>query len=280
MLSEAWRSRSAEEDQRFKAWAEEERLDRERGQVTCHRNPSGPLVSTSQLGRVVVDYLKILLRCSPVATDDGPIELLNAILSIAGDVQGGQHQTEDTMAVDEDEAVMVSSMPVHIARIATPPAAEPEDAGSSPLTDAEYFLAWFNDKTGGLGGLPILTTVDVRKMLGAEGAGQHSVLRSLPRVEPQQHIMGPQTLTAIMANISNHAEPGEDLDWTKLSDPRERKRLQSVISSRKYNRKQRLAAEEVVAANAQVQQDTVCLAGPAAEAGDSLLHGNMSSLFE
>ena len=45
-----------------------------------------------------------------------------------------------------------------------------------------------------------------------------------------------------MADITNSAEPGEDLDWTKITEPRERKRLQNIINGRKY-RERRLAAE-------------------------------------
>jgi chromatin structure-remodeling complex subunit SFH1 len=45
-----------------------------------------------------------------------------------------------------------------------------------------------------------------------------------------------------MADITNYAEPGEDLDWTKITEPRERKRLQNIINGRKY-RERRLAAE-------------------------------------
>jgi chromatin structure-remodeling complex subunit SFH1 len=45
-----------------------------------------------------------------------------------------------------------------------------------------------------------------------------------------------------MADIINYAEPGEDLDWTKITEPRERKRLQNIINGRKY-RERRLAAE-------------------------------------
>ena len=45
-----------------------------------------------------------------------------------------------------------------------------------------------------------------------------------------------------MADIVNYAEPGEDLDWTKVTEPRERKRLQNIINGRKY-RERRLAAE-------------------------------------
>ena len=48
--------------------------------------------------------------------------------------------------------------------------------------------------------------------------------------------------TAISADIRNHTEPGEDLDWTKVSDPTERKRLQGIIGGRKYRERQ-LAAQ-------------------------------------
>lgn len=51
-----------------------------------------------------------------------------------------------------------------------------------------------------------------------------------------------QISASTMADIINYAEPGEDLDWTKVSEPRERKRLQNIINGRKY-RERRLAAE-------------------------------------
>jgi chromatin structure-remodeling complex subunit SFH1 len=51
-----------------------------------------------------------------------------------------------------------------------------------------------------------------------------------------------QISASTLADIVNYAEPGEDLDWTKISEPRERKRLQNIINGRKY-RERRLAAE-------------------------------------
>ncbi|KAI6809772.1 SNF5-domain-containing protein [Hortaea werneckii] len=51
-----------------------------------------------------------------------------------------------------------------------------------------------------------------------------------------------QISASTMADIVNYAEPGEDLDWTKITEPRERKRLQNIINGRKY-RERRLAAE-------------------------------------
>ena len=45
-----------------------------------------------------------------------------------------------------------------------------------------------------------------------------------------------------MADITNYAGAGEGLDWTKITEPRERKRLQNIINGRKY-RERRLAAE-------------------------------------
>ncbi|KAK3716339.1 Chromatin structure remodeling complex protein sfh1 [Vermiconidia calcicola] len=51
-----------------------------------------------------------------------------------------------------------------------------------------------------------------------------------------------QISASTMADIVNYAEPGEDLDWTKVTEPRERKRLQNIINGRKY-RERRLAAE-------------------------------------
>ncbi|KAF4549523.1 SNF5 / SMARCB1 / INI1-like protein 2 [Elsinoe fawcettii] len=42
--------------------------------------------------------------------------------------------------------------------------------------------------------------------------------------------------------FEDYAVEGEDLDWTKVQDPRERKRLQNIINGRKY-RERRLAQE-------------------------------------
>ncbi|KAF2722591.1 hypothetical protein K431DRAFT_311581 [Polychaeton citri CBS 116435] len=53
-----------------------------------------------------------------------------------------------------------------------------------------------------------------------------------------------QISASTMADIVNYAEPGEDLDWTKITEPRERKRLQNIINGRKY-RERRLATEGV-----------------------------------
>ncbi|KAF2862671.1 SNF5-domain-containing protein [Piedraia hortae CBS 480.64] len=51
-----------------------------------------------------------------------------------------------------------------------------------------------------------------------------------------------QISSSTLADIKNYAEPGEDLDWTKIQEPRERKRLQNIINGRKY-RERRLHAE-------------------------------------
>ena len=51
-----------------------------------------------------------------------------------------------------------------------------------------------------------------------------------------------QISASTLADIVNYAEPGEDLDWTQITEPRERKRLQNIINGRKY-RERRLAAE-------------------------------------
>ncbi|KAK5703325.1 Chromatin structure remodeling complex protein sfh1 [Elasticomyces elasticus] len=51
-----------------------------------------------------------------------------------------------------------------------------------------------------------------------------------------------QISASTLADITNYAEPGEDLDWTQVTEPRERKRLQNIINGRKY-RERRLAAE-------------------------------------
>jgi hypothetical protein len=37
------------------------------------------------------------------------------------------------------------------------------------------------------------------------------------------------------ADIVNYSEPGEDLDWTRVTDPYERKRMQNLINGRKYH---------------------------------------------
>ena len=47
--------------------------------------------------------------------------------------------------------------------------------------------------------------------------------------------------------FEDYAIEGEDLDWTKVTDPRERKRLQNIINGRKY-RERRLAQEAEAAA--------------------------------
>ena len=47
--------------------------------------------------------------------------------------------------------------------------------------------------------------------------------------------------------FEDYAVEGEDLDWTKVTDARERKRLQNIINGRKY-RERRLAAEAAAAA--------------------------------
>jgi len=40
--------------------------------------------------------------------------------------------------------------------------------------------------------------------------------------------------------FENYAVEGEDLDWTKVADPRERKRLQNIINGRKYRERRGL----------------------------------------
>ena len=47
--------------------------------------------------------------------------------------------------------------------------------------------------------------------------------------------------------FDDYAIEGEDLDWTKVTDPRERKRLQNIINGRKY-RERRMAGEAAEAA--------------------------------
>lgn len=69
----------------------------------------------------------------------------------------------------------------------------------------------------------------------------------VPDINPSSHLYTGtggqgQISQNTMADIINYAEPGEDLDWTKITEPRERKRLQNIINGRKY-RERRLAAE-------------------------------------
>jgi hypothetical protein len=72
---------------------------------------------------------------------------------------------------------------------------------------------------------------------------------TVPHVRPHHHVY-PCTSSdgraeknaAISADIKNYSEPGEDLDWTKISNPAERKRLQGIIGGRKYRERQ-LAAQ-------------------------------------
>ncbi|EMD01216.1 hypothetical protein BAUCODRAFT_153543 [Baudoinia panamericana UAMH 10762] len=70
----------------------------------------------------------------------------------------------------------------------------------------------------------------------------------VPDINPSSHLYTGasggqgQISASTMADIVNYAEPGEDLDWTKITEPRERKRLQNIINGRKY-RERRLHAE-------------------------------------
>jgi hypothetical protein len=43
-----------------------------------------------------------------------------------------------------------------------------------------------------------------------------------------------RTYASSRADIMNYSEPGEDLDWTRVTDPYERKRMQNLINGRKY----------------------------------------------
>lgn len=94
--------------------------------------------------------------------------------------------------------------------------------------------------------------------MGGMGGGSNSMhtpppsMRLLPNeiINPASHLYTGasgasgqgQISASTMADIVNYAEPGEDLDWTKVTEPRERKRLQNIINGRKY-RERRLAAE-------------------------------------
>jgi hypothetical protein len=72
----------------------------------------------------------------------------------------------------------------------------------------------------------------------------HMPQPSVPYVrppEPRKHtyqgiITGgtSRTYASSRADIMNYSEPGEDLDWTRVTDPHERKRMQNLINGRKY----------------------------------------------
>ncbi|KAK5115934.1 hypothetical protein LTR62_000390 [Meristemomyces frigidus] len=72
--------------------------------------------------------------------------------------------------------------------------------------------------------------------------------QTLTEINPSSHLYTGasggqgQISASTLADIINYAEPGEDLDWTQVTEPRERKRLQNIINGRKY-RERRLAAE-------------------------------------
>ena len=85
---------------------------------------------------------------------------------------------------------------------------------------------------------------------GVDNLPQQTEIKAPPRVytgSPSRLYTGTnaggQGISAsTMFDIANYAEPGEELDWTKITEPRERKRLQNIINGRKY-RERRLAAE-------------------------------------
>lgn len=66
--------------------------------------------------------------------------------------------------------------------------------------------------------------------------------------------------------FDDYAIEGEDLDWTKVTDLRERKRLQNIINGRKY-RERRFAAE--AAEGAARQAGFVGTPGGGSQAGGS-----------
>jgi hypothetical protein len=72
---------------------------------------------------------------------------------------------------------------------------------------------------------------------------------NVPHGRPHHHVYPctssggkDEVCATISADIRNYTEPGEDLDWTKVSDPERRRRLQGIIGGRKY-RERRLAAQ-------------------------------------
>ena len=72
---------------------------------------------------------------------------------------------------------------------------------------------------------------------------------NVPHGRPHHHVYPctssggkDEVLATISADIRNYTEPGEDLDWTKVSDPEKRRRLQGIVGGRKY-RERRLAAQ-------------------------------------
>ena len=87
-------------------------------------------------------------------------------------------------------------------------------------------------------------------MLESSASPGYVVTRpTVPHGRPHHHIYRgtsssgkDSVLATISADIKNYTEPGEDLDWTKVADPTERKRLQGIVGGRKY-RERRLAAQ-------------------------------------
>ena len=51
-------------------------------------------------------------------------------------------------------------------------------------------------------------------------------------------------------NYVKYAHEGEDLDWTKSEDPRQRRRMQNIVNSRKRRYHQCKSAIETAAATA------------------------------
>ena len=108
---------------------------------------------------------------------------------------------------------------------------------------AEQRVESVKDKT-------VRSTAQNGHMLESSASPGYAVTRpTVPHGRPHHHVHRgtsssgkDSVLATISADIKNYTEPGEDLDWTKVADPTERKRLQGIVGGRKY-RERRLAAQ-------------------------------------